>query len=183
MRKVPLSLLTTGILLLGGCHHRARQVAVMPPPPVEIRPVMVSVPPPTHPSEPIPTQATTVEDLPPVAEVPKKTPRSSRRTVPPAAAPLPPVQTATVEPPIELGELSAGGDASSSLKQETYSLIHALDARVAILPAAVTSGHRREVERAKRFLKQAEDSWNTADVEGAHTLAIKAKVLLDDLQK
>lgn len=183
MRRSLLLLLTSSVFLLAGCHHRAKQVVVAPPPPPEIAPVMVSVPPPTHRSEPIPAPIATVPPPPPVVEPPKKPARPSRRKEPSQPTPAPPVQTAAVEAPIELGELSAGGEASSGQKQETYNLIHALSARVSALPASITSGHKREVERAKRFLKQAEDSWNNADIEGAHTLAIKAKVLLDDLQK
>jgi len=183
MRRVCLLLLTCSIFLLAGCRHKTRQAAVVPPPPPEIKPVLVSVPPPTHPSEPVPTQAATVPDLPPVEEAPKKPVRAPRRATPPAPAPAPPVQTAAAEPPIELGSLSAGGESSSSLKQETYNLIHVLDTRLNALPASIVSTHPGEIERAKRFLKQAEESWNSADMEGAHTLAVKAKVLLDDLQK
>ena len=186
MRRSIRAMLTGSVFLLAGCHHRAKQVIVLPPAPPEIAPVMVSVPPPTHRSEPIPAPIAAVPPPPVVVEPPKKEKRQPRRSAATVVtpAPVPPVQTAATEPPpIELGELSAGGETTSGLKQETYNLIHALDARVAALPDGVASSHKREIERAKRFLKQAEDSWNTADMDGAHTLAVKAKVLLDDLQK
>ena len=41
--------------------------------------------------------------------------------------------------------------------------------------------HAREIDQARLFLKQATEAWNKQDIEGARTLATKAKLLLDEI--
>lgn len=143
---------------------------------------MVSVPPPTHPTEPLPSAAPAVVVTPaPIVVVPRKV----RRRKP---APVAPVQVAVVPPPasapsIVLGQLSAGGEAGSGSRSETEGLLAAQKSRLERLSLAVATAHAADVEQARRFLKSAEEAWKTSDLEGAHTLALKAKVLLDDLTK
>ena len=69
------------------------------------------------------------------------------------------------------------------MRSETEQLVSSQKLRIEHLPAAVAAAHEAETDQARRFLKSAEEAWKTADVEGAHTLALKAKVLLDDMQK
>ena len=69
------------------------------------------------------------------------------------------------------------------MRIETEQAVAAQKQRLDKLPAPVVATHGTEVEQVRRFLRSAEDAWNTGDVEGAHTLAAKAKVMLDDLQK
>ncbi len=91
--------------------------------------------------------------------------------------------TAAPPPSIELGQLSAGGDSGTGLRAETNTLLTTQKLRLEKLPATIGATHAADVEQARRFLKSAEDAWKTGDVEGAHTLAVKAKVLIDDLSK
>ena len=183
MRRLRLLVLMGCVVWLAGCRHKAATL-VVPPTAPEIAPVMVSVPPPTHPTEPLPAATVPVaEGHAPVVPPPKR-PHKHK------AAPAPPVQVAVVAPPpaaaaapaIALGQLSAGGDAGSGLRAETETMLAVQMQRLDRLPTAVAAAHAADVEQARRFLKGADEAWKTGDVEGAHTLVVKAKVLLDDLR-
>ncbi len=188
-------LLLCCLLLLSGCHRHAKQVFALPPAPPEIAPVMVSVPPPTHPTEPLPAPIKPVVTVAPPPEKPAKKPSRIRRVPPattaiqPPASGLPaPAQTASAAtppaaPPISLGQLSAGGETAGNLRQQTIDLIHSQTQRVSGLQNAFVNEHKDDVEQTRLYIRQAQESWNTSDVEAAHTLATKAKVLLDDLLK
>ena len=62
-------------------------------------------------------------------------------------------------------------------------LIHSETQRVNGLQGSFVNDHKADVEQARLYIRQAQESWNASDVEAAHTLATKAKVLLDDLLK
>jgi ribosomal protein S20 len=51
------------------------------------------------------------------------------------------------------------------------------------LPAQKSEEEKSQVSKVKNFLKDAEDALKSGDAEGAKTLATKAKLLLDDLEK
>ena len=53
--------------------------------------------------------------------------------------------------------------------------------RLEHLPSTLVSAHPTETDQVRRFLKGSETAWQAGDVEGAHTLALKAKILMDDL--
>ena len=140
--------------------------------PPDIRPVMVSVPPPTHPSEPLP-----VPDKPVVVEVaPTPTPPKKirkKRPVPVAQASAPaPAQVAAAEPAISLGQLSAGGDSGTALRSETEQMMATQKQRLERLPSPVVTAHATEADQVRRFLKGSETAWQAGDVEGcAHPCA------------
>jgi hypothetical protein len=164
------------LLPLTGCAHRAK-VAAVPLPPV----AMVTVPPPTHPTEPLPEEpvAETPVVLPPPAPPKKPSPPRHRSTPPP-------VQTAVAAPPppapIDLGQLTTGGDATNSAAmQQTEDLMRAQQKRLIGIPTAVVALHTQQIEQARLFLRQADEAWKKLDVEGARTLSTKAKVLLDEV--
>ena len=46
-----------------------------------------------------------------------------------------------------------------------------------------TDEQKAQVSKVKNFLKDAQDALKSGDAEGAKTLATKAKLLLDDLEK
>ena len=183
MRRLPvlLTLSLTLSLSLAGCHRRVPAAMALPALPPDIGPVMVSVPPPTHPTEPLPEPTVPVASAPvPPAPAPKK---PHKHKVKPAPVP-PPVQVAaSTSPPIALGQLSTGGDAGKDLRGDTETLLAVQKQRLDRLAGNVTAAHTADVEQARRFLKGAEDAWKTGDVDGAHTLAVKAKVLIDDLSR
>ncbi len=147
-----------------------------PPPPLET----VSVPPPTHPTEPLPA-----EPVIPTPEIALPIP-PPRRIPPRRRQPqTPPTQTAAATPPpmpMDLGNLTTGGESTNSaLLQQTDDLLKAQTRRLNAIPSTMIALHSQQIEQARLFLKQATEAWTKQDIEGARTLATKAKVLLDEV--
>ncbi len=94
------------------------------------------------------------------------------------------VAAATPPPaPGTIGQLSTGGETTGQELQQATDLVHAQESRLSSLSSSVQSEHKTEVDKVKHFLVQAEDALKSSDAEGARTLAVKAKVLLDEIQK
>jgi hypothetical protein len=107
-------------------------------------------------------------------------------TPPPAPAPAPPpVDTAAAATPSAspIGELSTGDDANPQKQQDALDLITSSERRLQELSKTATQQQRTQLRKVSYFLRQARQALGTGDVEGAKTLATKAKVLLDDLSK
>ena len=168
-------------LLLAGCHKKVI-VAPLPPPPVP--PAIVSVPPPTHPTEPEPKPEVVVEaPIPtPPPPPPRRIPR--RRTTPPPVTTAPTTTAAATPAPVDLGQLTTGGEATNTaLRQTTEDLLRTQQKRLIALPSALSLLYSEQVERARLFLRDADDAWKKVDIEGARNLATKAKILLDEITK
>ena len=68
------------------------------------------------------------------------------------------------------------------MRQQTDDLIASTEKSLnGINAKAERPGSRRRPRRFAEFLKQAREATDSGDVDGAHTLAVKAKVLLDEL--
>ena len=168
---------------LGGCRHKA-QVATLP---AVLTPVALEdIPAPEN----LPMVDVQPANLPPVPVVATegKPKRERKKPAPKAAPPPEPVQVAAAAPPPSLedtaiGALTAGGEANPQTKQEAADLIAASEKRLNALPAQKAEGEKAQVSKVKNFLKDAQEALNTGDAEGAKTLATKAKLLLDDLEK
>ncbi|MBS1813989.1 MAG: hypothetical protein JSS87_03840 [Acidobacteria bacterium] len=169
-------------LVLTGCHHRRVQAASIPAPVVETEPAPpVTVPPPTH----ITPDAELVQpEAPPQEEpVPPKAKPPVKRPTPKPVAP-PPVTTPPPTPPVNsLGVLSAGGEASAQTRNQVEGMLRSVQQRMNAVPVDVQATHHDQYERVRNFVKQAEDAWKGADVEGTRNLATKARVLLDEMQR
>jgi ribosomal protein S20 len=98
-----------------------------------------------------------------------------------------PVQVATAPAPTAeetaIGSLTAGGEANPQTKQEAEDLIASSEKRLSALSAQKAEEEKAQVSKVKNFLKDAQDALKSGDAEGAKTLATKAKLLLDDLEK
>lgn len=169
---------------LTGCFHKKARAVVLPQ---STTPVALATPP--EPDRPALVEALPVKVPPlPVAEAATKPKRERRRSAPrPVVAPVaPPVQVASVEPPLDvnrIGALTAGGDASPRAAQEVTEMLSSIDKRLANLPTAKVKQQAAQISKVKNFERQAQDALKSGDAEGARTLATKAKVLLDDLEK
>ena len=164
---------TLALLALTGCRHQAR-VAFVTSAPV----LMVSVPPPTHHSEPLPLLE--AEILPPLSLMVPRQPLPRFRPRPTTAHQLASILPSL--PPVVLGELSTGGESTDlDFRKETGTLLHVQQQRLQKLPYALASLHPQQVEQARLFLKEALEAWGGRDIEGAHVLALKTKLLLDEL--
>jgi ribosomal protein S20 len=82
-----------------------------------------------------------------------------------------------------IGSLSLGGEASPRAQQEAAEMIASIQNRLSNLSAGKVRQERSQVSRIRNFRRQAQDALNSGDVEGAKTLATKARLLLDDLEK
>jgi ribosomal protein S20 len=126
--------------------------------------------------------------LPPVPVVASAgKPKRERKRPAPKTAPEP-VQIASAAPPpspeeTAIGALTAGGEANPQTKQEAEDLITSSEKRLNALPTQKAEDEKAQVNKVKNFLKDAQEALNTGDAEGAKTLATKAKLLLDDLEK
>lgn len=165
-------------LALAGCAKKPIVAAAPPPPPPT---AMVSVPPPSHPTEPLPKEpliASPSLNIP--AETPVKPPRPRLRPTP-----TQPTEAMLTPPPAvaDLGELTTGGESNNEqMRRQTDDLLKTQNRRLSTLAPSTVARHSKQVEQARLYLKQAGDAWNKQDIEGARTLGTKAKVLLDELQ-
>ncbi len=183
---------TAMVLALSGCslHHKARPLVLPPFTPVEL----AQVPEPVDP--PIIEADDDEEDLPPVpvaegaAAVPRRPKRRAAKVAAPAAAPTadqaPPVQAAadaSAGAASVIGELTPGGDLDPKTQHDATELIAANEKRLNGLPAETLKAQAPLVSNVRNFQKQAQQALHSGDAGGAKTLATKAKLLLDDLEK
>jgi hypothetical protein len=165
-------------LLLSGCflHKKPKY------PPLVLSPSIgeSTQPPPSQSPPPevaIPTAPTTN-----VTDLPEQTPKPPvRRKKPPtdddagtqqAAAPTPEVSA--------IGQLSSGDPAD--LRQKTEASIATTERSLNNISRGLNDQDQKTAAHIREFLKQAKAALASGDVDGASTLAAKAKVLLGELQ-
>jgi outer membrane biosynthesis protein TonB len=171
-------------LFLTACIHKTQQAQVQPlAPPVEDNPppppstAPVNLPPPvvTIPTEPTKTAPT----LPP--KPPAKHKKKNSNGAP--AANTPPTQEAANPAPnpgvSAIGQLSSGDP--EDFKKETEDSIAAIERGLNGITRTLSDTEQKTAEHIRDFLKQAKTALASGDVDGAHTLAAKAKVLLEEL--
>jgi hypothetical protein len=169
---------------LAGCRHKP-QLAPLPPvmTPVALEEIpepdnlpMVEVPPVKLPPVPVSTEA----------GKPKRKKKTPKVVAPPEPAPETQVASATTgapSPDAAVGALTAGGETNPQTKQDAEELIASIDKRLNALPAQKVEEQKAQVNKVRNFWKDAQDALKSGDAEGAKTLATKAKLLLDDLEK
>ncbi|HEY8996927.1 MAG TPA: hypothetical protein VIM60_03465 [Edaphobacter sp.] len=111
-----------------------------------------------------------------------------RRTTPAVvSAPTPPppaTQEPTTQPEVSaIGSLSSGGDTSPRAQQEAAGLIAANERRMSALSPNKIEAEKMQLNKVRNFQKQAQDALSSGDTEGAKTLATKAKLVLDDIDR
>lgn len=181
-RRLVSAMLCFGLTVgLGGCRHKA-QVATLP---MVLEPVEIA-------DIPEPDKLPMIEapqiKLPPVPYATNAKPKREKKKPAPKVAPPEPVVVASAPPPpspeeTAIGALTAGGEANPQTKQEAEDLIASSEKRLNALSAAKAEEQKAQVSKVKNFLKDAQDALKSGDAEGAKTLATKAKLLLDDLEK
>ena len=169
-------------LMLTACAHKPQQAATQP-----LAPPIMDNPPP----KPAPTPT----DLPPpVVTVPNQTPPASTAEVKTPDQPLKPKvrhkksasketeQASNATPEVSaIGQLSPGDP--PDLDEQTKSSIESTERALNGLTRALNEQETKTVAQIKEFLKQAKAALATGDVDGAHTLALKAKVLLGEINQ
>jgi hypothetical protein len=168
-------------LLLAGCFHKTTSQVQPLAPPIE------DVPPP----KPVPSPT----DLPPsVVTIPSKIPApDANANAQPKETPKPPVRHR--KPPASstqqasngsagvsaIGQLSSGD--ASDLRQQTVNSITATERGLSGIGRKLNDQEQKTAVQIREFLKQARAALASGDVDGAHTLAAKAKVLLGELSE
>ena len=144
-------------LLLTACLHKTQQALVQPlAPPIPDNPP----PPPSNAPDNLP---------PPVESVPAEP--AAKNTTEEAANPNPGVSA--------IGQLSSGNPAD--YRRETEDLIAATDRGLLGITRPLNDTEQKTADHIREFLKEAKTALTSGDVDGAHTLAAKAKVLLAEL--
>lgn len=162
--------------------HKAPRLPVLPP---VLTPIpLVTVPPPANPPL-IPVPEIELPPMPIAAAA--ASPRRERKRLVPKSATATAGETAPEPEPMTdesaIGDLTAGGAANPQAQHEAASLIRTIEIRLNGLSPQTARKQRSQVNRVRNFWKQAQEALNSGDVEGATTLATKAKLLLDDLDR
>jgi hypothetical protein len=80
-----------------------------------------------------------------------------------------------------IGQLSPGDP--SDLRQQTVESISSTEHGLKDINRPLSDQEQKTVAQIKEFLKQARTALISGDVDGAHTLAVKAKVLFGEISQ
>jgi hypothetical protein len=170
------------LLLLAGCVHKNDQAKNRPlAPPIVDKPTNPPTPTPTE----LPASAATVPQAPTTQIPPLSQPE--QKPVKKAHHPKPDSKTteqAANAAPVEvsaIGQLSPAG--SSDLKQQTEESIASTENGLKDINRSLNDQEQKTVAQIREFLKQARTALGSGDVDGAHTLAVKAKVLFGEISQ
>jgi hypothetical protein len=160
-------------LLMAACDHKQQKAQLPPlaPPDVIIPPPANALPPP---NETIPTKPTQEAPTPPLPVqkpvVKKKKPKPADTTD----------QAANTNPEVSaVGHLSSGDPAD--LRSQTVDSIASTERGLQNINRNLDDGEKKTADHIREFIKEARAALASGDVDGAHTLADKARVLLNEL--
>ncbi len=166
-------------LFLTGCWFHRNQKPVAP----QIAPKIntsSSEPPPTQ----LPPPEVTIPNKPQVSET--KLPYHSAKQPPrhkkqPATPPQPETQQASSgEPAVSaIGQLSSGDPAGA--RDQTETALNDIERGLNGITRQLSDQEQTTAAHIREYLKQAREALKSGDVDGASTLAAKAKVLLQEL--
>lgn len=168
-------------LLLSGCFLHKTPKA----PPLVLAPDLgvSKLPPPGQ--EPPPETSIETKPTANATNLPEQTAKPPvRRRKPPATTDTENTDTQQAAAPPEvsaIGQLSSGDP--SDLRQKTEASIYATERSLNNINRRLNDQEQKTAEHIREFVKQAKAALATGDVDGASTLAAKAKVLLTELQR
>jgi len=163
-------------VLLAGCAHK-QQKAQLPPlvPPVEAAsiPPAANVPPP---NDTIPTKPTEQAPTPPQ---PAQKPVTRRKKPKPADTTEQAANPAPSPEVSAIGQLSSGDPVD--FQRQTRNNIDSIEEGLKKINRPLDDSEQKTADHIREFIKEARAALNSGDVDGAHTLADKARVLLNEL--
>jgi len=176
--------------LVQGCDHKTQptQTQALAPPIVDTPPPKPATVSPADLPPPVVGAAkpdTTTKDTTPAPEPPKKPvhrPKKPATQTPSTTTPTPTQETASAGPVPSVsavGKLTSGGSGDS--KSQTEDLINSTEKGVNGITRSLNDSEAKTASQIREFIKQAREALATGDVDGASTLAKKAKVLLGEL--
>jgi hypothetical protein len=110
-------------------------------------------------------------------------PPSSTSTEVAKAEPPPNSSGNPADPPSVSAVGNLTGGASGVQKSETEQTIDATEKGVNSITRTLSDSEVKTAAQIREFLKEAREALKTGDADGAHTLAMKAKVLLTELNQ
>lgn len=164
-------------LLLTGCIHKT-QVALNQPlaPPIEDTPPPKPEPAPTN--LPPPEVTVPVQETPPEVTAPPEPVKKPPRHKKPANTNTQVASNGT-EPVPAIGQLSTND--SPATRQEVDASIQSTEKGLNGINRRLNDQEQQKATQIREYLKHARDALTSGDIDGAHNLAVKAKVLLDEL--
>jgi hypothetical protein len=165
-------------LLLAGCHHKTKVAQNLPlAPAIEEPPPQLHLPPPND--LPPPEVTATVQQPAPVITQPKEPDKKPVHRKKPANANA---QQASIASPAvsAIGQLTTGDPVD--VRQQTDASIESTEKSLNSINRGLSDQELKTASQIREFLKEARAALTAGDIDGAHTLAIKAKVLLDELR-
>ena len=185
------------VLVISGCEHK-KPVLVMPqqPPPATATPE----------ATPTPTEAETkpAEQQPPEAQAsptPAEQPKTAEKTKPKhtrhaspkkpgekseVARNTPPKKVIPAEPtptPLQTGQISPGPTDGGNNQASTDQLLQGAEANLNGLTRTLSKDEEAMRTQIREFIKQSRTAITENDLARAHTLAVKARLLSDELVK
>jgi outer membrane biosynthesis protein TonB len=182
-------------LLLCGCWHKSNQAQVQQPalappivdtPPVKTTPPVDLPPPVVTPPQPVSTTTASTQPPPPPPKPKHRKPvakPADQSASPPQAAANGQQQAANGESSgvSAIGQLSTGDPAD--VRTQTVNSIDSTERGLRDLGRKLNDQEQKTADQITEFLKEARKALTSGDVDGAQTLAAKAKVLLGELTK
>jgi hypothetical protein len=167
-------------LMLTACIHNTEQIASQPlappivdtPPPAPA-PAPANLPPPviTVPAQPAPADTSTASEPQPPPKPPAKHRKPANKSPEMASNGTPGANA--------IGQLSSGNP--SDLRQQIVDSITATERGLNGISRALSDQEQKTAAQIREFLKEAKTALASGDLDGANTLAAKAKVLLGEL--
>jgi len=165
--------------VLTACVHKNQQAQVQPlAPPIVDTPLPAPTPSPTDLPPPV---VTTPPEQQPVAATPPPAPEE-KPVKHPARHPKNTEQASNGNGPgvSAIGQLSPGD--RSDLRNQTEQTIASTEQGLKGINRTLNDQEQKTAAQIREFLKQARAAMKTGDVDGAHTLALKASVLLNEIK-
>ena len=173
------------VAMLSACKKKQPQV----PPPQAQAPTITNIPQVEQP-EPLPPSAPPVAEE-PAATAPKPKPKphkkAAKKAVPKPEAKPEPGKKAVIpeggsEPPAQLSAgLSQG--AASQQRQNTAQLLAVTDSNLHNLTRTLSPDEQAMVQQIRTYMQQSHSADTDGDPERAYNLALKARLLSDELAK
>ena len=185
------------LLFLPGCRHKTKaappQQAQAPAPPPSTMahvPELPALPPPSTPDVAVATNTSSgTEEKPRPHKANRHHPSTAKPAVtetantPPADKPQTPVAAGITPDVSPIGQLSSTGEGTANGRRDVELLINNTENGLAGIKRTLNNDEQTIATQIKTFLAKAKQALADNDLDGAQTLATKAKVLLEELTK
>ena len=178
-------------LILTACLHKGHQQPVQPTAPsidnAPVQPLPEIKKPPVEVPPPSPTVAPAGQKSTPESKPPVKHSRPVKRNAGQAVSrtPATPVDSrpiASANPGVSaIGQLTS--DDSFAMRQQTLDAIAAIEQGLNRIDRNFSEQEQKTAAQIREYLKQASSALSSGDVDGAHTLAAKARLLFGELTR